>query len=136
MAETYSNGVWHVKDGEEDAFVEAWREFALWGHTWPGCGTLRLVRDRHEPSRYMSFGPWGELRGPAGVEGRSRVPGAHRPRPAAHGRVHALGLRARDHRGVSASAGAPGVVHRRDGYERPERRPTFVLDSDTRSRHP
>ena len=47
-----------MKDGEEDAFVEAWREFASWGRTWPGCGTLRLVRDRHEPSRYMSFGPW------------------------------------------------------------------------------
>ena len=73
MAETYTNGVWHVKDGEEDAFVEAWREFASWGHTWPGCGTLRLVRDRHQPSRYMSFRPWGELRGPAGVEGRPRV---------------------------------------------------------------
>jgi len=58
MPETYTNGVWHVKDGEEDAFVDAWREFASWGHTWPGCGTLRLVRDRHEPSRFMSFGPW------------------------------------------------------------------------------
>ena len=58
MAETYTNGVWMVKPGEEDAFVSAWREFASWGHTWPGCGTLRLVRDTSEPSRYMSFGAW------------------------------------------------------------------------------
>jgi heme-degrading monooxygenase HmoA len=58
MAETYTSGVWIVKEGEEDAFVAAWREFASWGHTWPGCGTLRLVRDHYEPNRYMSFGPW------------------------------------------------------------------------------
>ena len=58
MAETYTNGVWIVKDGEDEAFVAAWREFASWGHTWPGCGTLRLVRDVGEPNRYMSFGPW------------------------------------------------------------------------------
>ena len=47
-----------MKDGEEDEFIAAWREFASWGHTWPGCGPLRLVRDVHEPNRYMSFGPW------------------------------------------------------------------------------
>ena len=58
MAETYTNGVWIVKPGEEDAFVSAWREFASWGHTRPGCGTLRLVRDTSEASRYMSFGAW------------------------------------------------------------------------------
>ena len=58
MAETYTNGVWLVKEGEEDEFVAAWREFASWGRTWPGCGTLRLVRDRAEPNRFMSFGPW------------------------------------------------------------------------------
>ena len=58
MAETYTNGVWIVKAGEEDAFVSAWTEFASWGHTWPGAGTLRLVRDSYTPSRYMSFGAW------------------------------------------------------------------------------
>ena len=58
MAETYTNGIWLVKPGEEDDFVAAWREFASWGQTWPGCGTLRLTRDVYEPSRYMSFGPW------------------------------------------------------------------------------
>ncbi len=58
MAETYTNGLWLVKPGEEDEFVAAWREFASWGHTWPGCGTLRLTRDHYEPSRFVSFGPW------------------------------------------------------------------------------
>ena len=47
MAETYTHGIWLVRHGEEDAFVAAWREFASWGSTWPGCGTPRLVRDRY-----------------------------------------------------------------------------------------
>jgi heme-degrading monooxygenase HmoA len=58
MTQTYTNGIWLLRDGQEDEFVAAWREFASWGHTWPGCGTLRLVRDRDDASRFMSFGPW------------------------------------------------------------------------------
>ncbi len=58
MPETYSSGMWLVNAGEEDDFVRAWREFAAWARTQPGCGTLRLVRDVDEPARYMSFAPW------------------------------------------------------------------------------
>ena len=58
MRETYTSGAWLAKEGEEDDFVAAWREFALWARTMPGCGTLRLVRDVDQPSRYMSFAPW------------------------------------------------------------------------------
>jgi len=58
MQETYTSGVWLAKAGEEDDFVEAWREFAAWARTMPGCGTLRLVRDLDQPSRFMSFAPW------------------------------------------------------------------------------
>jgi hypothetical protein len=43
VAETWTNGIWIVKAGEEDAFIAAWREFASWGETWAGSGTLRLV---------------------------------------------------------------------------------------------
>jgi heme-degrading monooxygenase HmoA len=58
LAETYTNGIWLVDEGNEEAFVAAWREFASWGRTWQGCGTLRLVRDHYEPTRFMSFGAW------------------------------------------------------------------------------
>lgn len=58
MAETYTNGVWVVKEGDEEAFVDAWRDFVSWASTWPGSGTFRLVRDANEPSRFMSFAPW------------------------------------------------------------------------------
>src|SRR5262245_62107226 len=58
VTETYTNGIWIVKKGHEDDFIAAWREFASWARTWPGSGTLRLVRDHYEPSRFMSFGAW------------------------------------------------------------------------------
>jgi heme-degrading monooxygenase HmoA len=58
MAETYTNGVWEVKEGEEEQFVAAWRDFVSWATGWAGHGTFRLVRDVDAPSHYMSFCPW------------------------------------------------------------------------------
>src|SRR4029453_6494953 len=58
MSETYSSGSWKAKEGEEEAFVEAWTEFARWLTTMPGAGTARLTRDLSEPGRYLSFAPW------------------------------------------------------------------------------
>jgi heme-degrading monooxygenase HmoA len=58
MAETYTSGLWLVKDGEEDAFVQAWTDFVEWGRGFPGSGTFRLVRDLEVPRRYVSFAPW------------------------------------------------------------------------------
>jgi hypothetical protein len=45
VPETYTSGMWLAKSDDVDEFVAAWRDFASWAHTWPGCGTLRLVRD-------------------------------------------------------------------------------------------
>ena len=58
MPETYTSGLWHVREGEEDAFVAAWTDFVEWGRSKPGLSTFRLVRDHDDPSRYMSFAPW------------------------------------------------------------------------------
>jgi heme-degrading monooxygenase HmoA len=58
MSETYSSGVWTPKEGEEEAFVDAWTEFARWLTTMPGAGTARLTRTLSEPRRYLSFAPW------------------------------------------------------------------------------
>jgi heme-degrading monooxygenase HmoA len=58
MSETYSSGAWVAKDGQNEAFVEAWTEFARWLSTMPGAGTARLTRDLREPQRYLSFAPW------------------------------------------------------------------------------
>jgi heme-degrading monooxygenase HmoA len=61
MTETYTSGVWTVKAGEEDAFVEAWKEFVGWAGTLPGSQTFRLVRDLDHPDRFMSFAPWDDF---------------------------------------------------------------------------
>jgi heme-degrading monooxygenase HmoA len=58
MSETYTNGTWLVKEGEEAAFVEAWTNFVTWGKSMPGSGSFRLVRDVDQPERYMSFADW------------------------------------------------------------------------------
>jgi heme-degrading monooxygenase HmoA len=61
MSEVYSSATWKVKDGEDDAFVEAWKEFAGWGMGMPGAGTARLVKDLDNPGQYLSFAPWESL---------------------------------------------------------------------------
>ena len=54
----YSSGRWHAKEGEEDAFVQEWTEFARWLSTFEGAGTPRLTLDVSDPGRYLSFADW------------------------------------------------------------------------------
>jgi heme-degrading monooxygenase HmoA len=61
MSDTYTTGTWVPNAGEEEAFVEAWTRFASWASSMPGAGALQLVRDLHEPGRYVSFGAWESL---------------------------------------------------------------------------
>jgi heme-degrading monooxygenase HmoA len=58
MSEVYTTGSWKPNPGGEDAFVAAWTRFAGWASSMSGAGTLRLVRDLHDPGRYVSFGDW------------------------------------------------------------------------------
>jgi heme-degrading monooxygenase HmoA len=58
MSEVYTTGTWKPNPGNEEAFVKAWSQFAGWASSMPGAGTLRLVRDLHEPGRFVSFGDW------------------------------------------------------------------------------
>jgi heme-degrading monooxygenase HmoA len=59
MSEVYTTGSWKPNPASEQAFVDAWSEFATWASNMPGAGSLRLVRDLHEPGRFVSFGDWG-----------------------------------------------------------------------------
>lgn len=58
----YTLGVWHVKPGQEAAFVAAWRAlgdvFARLPHP-PGQGTL--IQSLSDPLLFYSFGPWSRL---------------------------------------------------------------------------
>ena len=58
MTETYTSGVWIVKDGEEEDFVREWSDFVGWASGFAGSGVFRLVRDLDSPGTYMSFAPW------------------------------------------------------------------------------
>lgn len=58
MAELYTFGAWKPSAGKEQAFIDAWLEFAGWASGQPGAGTLRLAHDVREQGRFVSFGSW------------------------------------------------------------------------------
>ncbi|HYZ19185.1 MAG TPA: antibiotic biosynthesis monooxygenase family protein [Gaiellaceae bacterium] len=58
MYEIFTHGRFEVAPENEEAFVEAWSEFAAWVSQRPGAQTLRLVRDIRNPGRFVSFGQW------------------------------------------------------------------------------
>ena len=59
MTGLYTLGDWHVKDGSEQAFVEAWREFGEWTvANAPGSTFAKLLQDETDASHFVSFGPW------------------------------------------------------------------------------
>ena len=58
MYEIFTSGRFEVEPGNEDAFVAAWSEFAVWVSQQAGAQTLRLFRDVRNPGRFVSFGQW------------------------------------------------------------------------------
>ena len=61
MSECYTTGYWTPKAGEQEAFVEAWREFARWASEMPGAGALRLAHNLGDQGRFVSFGRWDSI---------------------------------------------------------------------------
>ncbi len=52
----YTSGIWIVKKGREDDFARRWQEGADGvSLDFPGV-TLRLMRDRENPQRFVSLG--------------------------------------------------------------------------------
>jgi heme-degrading monooxygenase HmoA len=58
VTEIYTTGKWKPNAGKEEAFVEAWADFAAWASTMSGAGTLRLTRDVRDAEVFLSFGAW------------------------------------------------------------------------------
>src|SRR5438067_11045700 len=58
MYEIFTYGRFEVESANEEAFMDAWSEFAAWVSAQPGAVTLRLVRDVRNPGRFVSFGQW------------------------------------------------------------------------------
>jgi quinol monooxygenase YgiN len=52
-------GIWTAKAGQEQAFRDAWTEFADWtARHQRGAGQAWLLQDSQQPQRFISFGPW------------------------------------------------------------------------------
>ena len=58
MYEIFTYGRFEVEPENEDAFVEAWSEFAAWISRRPGNRSVRLMRDVRNTGRLVSVGRW------------------------------------------------------------------------------
>jgi heme-degrading monooxygenase HmoA len=59
MGSLYTLGEWTVIAGREEQFVAAWGELAAWtAANAEGSGWAKLLQDRDDPQRFISFGPW------------------------------------------------------------------------------
>ena len=59
----YSLGVWTVKPGKESEFIRAWNDFARWTRdTQDGAKDAVLLQDIANPQKFVSFGPWRDLK--------------------------------------------------------------------------
>jgi quinol monooxygenase YgiN len=54
----YTSGRWKVAPGKEDDFISAWTELASRTQGDFPESTAMLLRDRDDPSLFLSFGPW------------------------------------------------------------------------------
>jgi|Tabmets5t2r1_1033131.scaffolds.fasta_scaffold07114_4 hypothetical protein len=70
MSETYSSGAWTAKEGEEEAFVAAWTEFARCAHHNAGSRNRTADPGPERPSALSELRALGERRGHARVEER------------------------------------------------------------------
>ena len=61
MADVYTTGSWTPFEGQEDAFLERWEEFAAWAASLPGAGAAVLARDLRDPARFVSFMAWSDI---------------------------------------------------------------------------
>ncbi|MEV7136485.1 antibiotic biosynthesis monooxygenase family protein [Arthrobacter sp. NPDC093128] len=59
MAGHYASGVWHVRQGNDEQFVQKWTEFLQWSReNYPSMVVARLLHDKGVPGRYMSYSEW------------------------------------------------------------------------------
>ena len=56
---TFAVGLWTVKPGREEIFLEKWQEFAQWTlNNLKGSRWAYMVRDQEQKNKFMSFGAW------------------------------------------------------------------------------
>jgi heme-degrading monooxygenase HmoA len=59
MTELWTHTTWRVKEGQEDAFIAAWRELVADVRSQVEASIApTLLRDHDRPSVFVSFAPW------------------------------------------------------------------------------
>jgi quinol monooxygenase YgiN len=55
--------IWSVKEGNEEAFIRSWQEFAQWTlRHHPGAGEADLLRDDERPRLFVVLRRWKDTR--------------------------------------------------------------------------
>ena len=58
-AEHWASGNWMVKEGMEDEFIDAWKDWLGWSsQNIPGFVSATLIRDTQNLRHFVSFSPW------------------------------------------------------------------------------
>ena len=57
----FTSGRWKVLPGKEDDFVAAWSALATQTKVEFPDSTATLLRDRDDPTLFLSFGPWDSI---------------------------------------------------------------------------
>jgi len=60
-SEEYASGMWLVRAGMEDAFIDRWREWLTTSSSGiEGFGGARLLRSNDDPRRFVSRSDWSD----------------------------------------------------------------------------
>lgn len=63
IKEIYTLGIWQVKPGKAQEFIDEWTSFAHWmKENTSGVGKGHLLRDEKDSLRFISFGPWDHMK--------------------------------------------------------------------------
>ena len=58
-SETWASGVWLVRAGSEDEFINRWKAWLSWtSENAQGFRTARLIRNEADGRRFESFSDW------------------------------------------------------------------------------
>jgi heme-degrading monooxygenase HmoA len=56
--QSFTTGIWNVKKGKEQEFINAWKEMADWTFKTMDGGSAHLLQDSKDQSRFISMGTW------------------------------------------------------------------------------
>ena len=75
-SEAYTLAMWRVREGEEEEFVEAWKDdLGEFFSSLPNPrGTGTLIRSVDDPQLFYSFGPWRSLEDIQRMRSNPRTP--------------------------------------------------------------